>query len=107
MALRSVDLLIKNILEDPTLLVALQADPKKVLLREAEVAKQGTPLESDPVIYRIVVSALGAVLLVVAIGLIVLAFRGVPAFPDGLVAIGSAAGGALAGLLAPTPMTRS
>jgi hypothetical protein len=42
-------------------------------------------------------------LLISLLGLIVSSFKGIQSLPDGLVAIGSAAVGALAGLLAPPP----
>jgi hypothetical protein len=46
--------------------------------------------------------------IIVALGLIFLAAHGdQKTIPDGLVAIGSAAVGALAGLLAPSPAPRS
>jgi hypothetical protein len=62
-----------------------------------------TALQTDRWIYRIVVLALGFAVLSAMIGLIILSWKGVTTVPDGLVAIGSAAVGALAGLLAPAP----
>jgi uncharacterized integral membrane protein len=62
------------------------------------------PLETDPWIYRIVVIVLGLVMLTGAGGSIALAL--VPTakdVPTILIALGSAAVGALAGLLAPSP----
>jgi hypothetical protein len=59
--------------------------------------------EKDVWIYRAVVGALGLTVLLTIVGLIVLALVGKPA-PDGLIALGSAAVGALAGLLAPSPV---
>ena len=57
----------------------------------------------DPVIYRIVVSALGATVLIAMLGAIYLAVNKIQPTPEILIAIGSAAVGALAGLLAPSP----
>ncbi len=61
------------------------------------------PLESDKWIYRIVVMALGLAVLLSVGGAILLAWHSQGATPEGVVAIGSAAVGALAGLLAPSP----
>ncbi len=60
------------------------------------------PLQSDKWIYRIVVTALGLAVLGSIAGTVVLALHAVN-IPEGIVAIGSAAVGALAGLLAPSP----
>jgi uncharacterized integral membrane protein len=62
------------------------------------------PLENDPWIYRIIVIVLGLVMLIGAGGSVALAL--VPTakeVPTILIALGSAAVGALAGLLAPSP----
>jgi hypothetical protein len=67
------------------------------------------PLQSDDWIYRAVVVTLGATILLVVIGTLVLA--ALPTFlrlgtsetPPALIALGSAAVGALGGLLAPSP----
>ncbi len=69
----------------------------------AETLKSATsPLEWDPWIYRLVVSFLGAAALATVVGCLILA--GFEAdVPQGVVALGSAAVGALAGLLAPSP----
>jgi len=58
------------------------------------------------IICFIVVSALGLTVLLVAIGGIYLAANKVTATPEILIAIGSAAVGALAGLLVPTPSSK-
>jgi hypothetical protein len=60
------------------------------------------PLESDVWIYRIVVLALGLAVLTSIAASTLIAWNGATP-PEGLVAIGSAAVGALAGLLAPSP----
>jgi|SRR6516162_5441667 hypothetical protein len=78
---------------------AIAADPVTALNRLAE------PLP-DTGVYRIVVAALGIVVVLTVIGAAILAGLGDPAkykLPDGIIAIGAAAGGALAGLLAPSP----
>lgn len=65
------------------------------------------PLETDPWIYRMVVLFLGLTVLATVLGGILLTYQGGTSqnfqIPQGVVAIGSAAVGALAGLLAPSP----
>ena len=69
--------------------------------------QQQSPLQTDTWIYRIIVSSLGLTVLTIIIGLIVLMFNGKisddKSVPTIFTAIGSAAIGALAGLLAPPP----
>ena len=71
------------------------------------VARLATPLQTDVWIYRLVVSVLGVVIISTVFGGIYIAIiaRGdaTISLPEGIIAIGSAAVGALAGLLAPTP----
>jgi len=93
---RSVTKLADAIEKDPNLLAEVQADPKQAL------RKLAAPLDTDVLIYRIVVSALGAAVLIALVGAIALSFAS-STIPDLLTAIGSAAVGALAGLLAPSP----
>ena len=85
---------------------ALEANPtlKRQIMDEFSFV---SPLSKDKWIYRLVVGSLGLVILVIVIGIIVLMFTGKVAsdqsIPTILTAIGSAAIGALAGLLAPSP----
>ena len=69
-----------------------------------------TPLQTDVWIYRIVVSILGLIVLATVLGGIYIAViakgDATMSLPEGIVAIGSAAVGALAGLLAPSPQGR-
>jgi uncharacterized membrane protein YjjP (DUF1212 family) len=81
------------------LAAALAQNPKSA----EEAITRLTALQTDRWIYRIVVLALGFGVLAALIGLIALSWKGVATVPDGIVAIGSAAVGALAGLLAPAP----
>lgn len=64
-------------------------------------------LKSDRFIYRIVVISLGVVAVAAVIGVILVLLIGAKSTSDGalqvLTALGSAAVGALAGLLAPSP----
>ncbi len=80
----------------------LSPDQKKNYL---DVINSLNPLAKDNWIYRIVVSSLGLALILTVIGGILAALIGGQgtALPEGLVAIGSASVGALAGLLAPSP----
>ena len=85
---------------DPALEAKLKSDPKGTL------ATIAAPLQTDVVIYRIVVSALSATIIIALLGAIVITLSpgSTPrTIPDVLVALGSAAVGALAGLLAPSP----
>jgi hypothetical protein len=70
-----------------------------------------TPLHMDIWIYRSVVAVLGLTLLSTVFGGLALAIIGqgdaTIKLPDSIVAIGSAAVGALAGLLAPSPVART
>lgn len=61
------------------------------------------PLMTDPWIYRIVVLSLGLTVLGTVLGGFFLVSTSAAAMPEGLIALGSAAVGALAGLLAPSP----
>ncbi len=60
------------------------------------------PLETDVWIYRMVIAAVGLVLLAGVIGVIALSMEDKP-IPETLVALVSAALGGLTGLLAPSP----
>jgi hypothetical protein len=60
------------------------------------------PQTVDPLLYRLVVGALAAALLLTVIGGFVLAALKIDV-PGALIALGAAAGGALGGLLAPSP----
>jgi hypothetical protein len=74
-------------------------------------AIQGTPLSTDVWIYRAVVVILGLTVLSTVFGGLALVAVGHAdpsmKLPASIVAIGSAAVGALAGLLAPSPVTRT
>jgi hypothetical protein len=96
-----------NFLKDPGRLEELKANPLPVLekARDEALIKTEPAYIGDKLIYRIVVSALGLAVLIAAVGGIVIVMADkVP--PDMLVALGSAAVGALAGLLAPSPTSK-
>lgn len=56
----------------------------------------------DPLLYRMIVGALGAALLLTVIGGLILVGLG-KELPSALIALGAMSGGALGGLLAPSP----
>ena len=82
---------------DPQLADQIRQDPEGALARIAE------PLIPDTTVYKIVVSALGLAVLIALVGTIILLARNENTDLAVLSAIGSAAVGALAGLLAPAP----
>lgn len=92
-----------------SLLNDIQMDPAvpAAIKKKAEDAIGHGPIyTSDVLIYRIVVGVLGAAVLLTVAGGLGLAFLGSPddyKIPAELIALGSAAVGALAGLLAPSP----
>ncbi|MBI5302903.1 MAG: hypothetical protein HY868_12265 [Chloroflexi bacterium] len=95
----SVSELAVQVARDPELAKRIQANPAETL------AGLAAPLQSDVWIYRVVVGTLGLGVLVGMVGAIVLALVGKP-IPEVLIALGSAAIGALAGLLAPSPANK-
>lgn len=108
-ARRSVDLLIEQVAADPKLIEQVKSDPVSTLEAVgAEVKRNNPPLRptEDKFTYRLAVAALALVVLgvVAAVGFAwirspdpTVDFR----VPDMLVAMGSTALGALAGLLMP------
>jgi hypothetical protein len=103
--IRSADLMKYKILGSPTLLQQLQTDPKGTLETVAEEVTKTLPPPAyitDQWTYRIVVIALGIVVISAMIGGVYLAVNG-KTIPDVLTALGAAAIGALAGLLTPLP----
>ena len=91
--------LLETIKSDPTV-------PDAIKKKAEDTLGQGPVYVSDIVIYRIVVGVLGATVILTVAGGLGLAFLGSPdnyKIPPELIALGSAAVGALAGLLAPSP----
>jgi hypothetical protein len=86
--------------------LAGEKDPsviKQIVNETADKAKAlPNPKDFDVWIYRGTVFVLGAVAIIVAYAQYRLAIGNVTEIPEGLIAIGAAAIGALAGLLAPT-----
>jgi hypothetical protein len=72
----------------------------------ARPVERRAPLANDVWIYRMVVAVLGVVLIIATLGGLVLTMVGKGPIPEMVVALGSGAAGALAGLLAPSPAGR-
>jgi hypothetical protein len=103
MKVDSIRELVTMIKKDKSLEEEIRKDPAEAI---AKIKITESPLKevpSDIGIYRIVVSALGLTVLLAVSGGIYLAANKVTPTPEILIALGSAAVGALAGLLAPTP----
>jgi hypothetical protein len=101
----------------PELTARVAGDPDYTPVEKARMLRGLIPpvIQTDRWIYRMVVGFLGATVLMTVAGGFCLAILSVyrshdsnPSFnlPDGLIALGSAAVGALAGLLAPQPNER-
>jgi hypothetical protein len=100
MRIRSLNELALKVSTDPELAKAISESPVET------ISSLAAPLQTDVWIYRIVVSALGLVIILAIVGGIVLGALG-KGTPELLTAIGSASVGALAGLLAPQPGSNS
>lgn len=105
---RSAEYLVDLVVNVPGLLKQVSEHPEETL---RELAAQTTkrlpppPTVTDVWIYRVVVCSLGIVVIIAVIGAIYLSSGTAgKAPPDVLTALGSAAIGALAGLLAPSPV---
>jgi hypothetical protein len=101
---RSAAFLVSMFAAEPELLEKLKADPLPVLQEAAAKAEAlaDAAYLKDAALYRIAVVALCLLALSAAIGSILLALAG-KSTPEVLVALGSAAVGALVGLFAPSP----
>lgn len=105
---RSAALLAAVLASDSDLLEKAKTDPH-LLGKLADAVTKNLPqpaLIGDSWIYRIVVIALGLIAATAATGGVITEFRTNTYVPDMLTALGSAAIGALAGLLAPSPVAR-
>jgi hypothetical protein len=90
--------------DDPERLKALQDNTLTELKKLTDEAKKTAPGPfNDRWIYRIVVIVLSAIVIIVAIGGVVMASNHTGPVPEAVVALGSAAIGALVGILAPSP----
>jgi hypothetical protein len=99
MQIRSASDVVSRIAQDPQFEADVKANPSEAIAKVA----MPLPLQNDNWIYRIVVISLGLVVLVTIIGQIILGIRTDKYLTEGIIALASAAVGALAGLLAPSP----
>ena len=98
---KTLAMAVKEISDD----ASIPAEPKAKML--AALQPIVPVLQTDVWIYRLVVIFLGLVVLFTVLGDITLMMTNqVKGLPDGIIAIGSAAIGALAGLLAPSPVSK-
>jgi len=93
---------LQNLIQQVTNDNSLSSDQKVRLLESLQTLS--TPLQSDRWIFRLVVAFLGLTVLLTVLGGFYLSIKTAATIPEGLIALGSAAVGALAGLLAPSPM---
>lgn len=105
--IRSFDEFKSDLVANPDLQNQFKQDP----ITAVQQFQQQTPLTTDKWIYRIIVLSLGITIISIIIGVIVLIGTGQitedKSVPTILTAIGSAAIGALAGLLAPPPKSNN
>jgi hypothetical protein len=96
--------MVKMVMEDPARLEALKANPLPELEKLREDAVKAVPPAyiGDTWLYRTAIIVLGLLALSAAFGSIILVLGG-KTTPEVLVALGSAAVGALVGLFAPSP----
>jgi hypothetical protein len=99
MAQRSADAMGNILLKDPGRLAAIQANPSEEVPKLVDEAKELAQVPNTTV-YKIMVVALGVVAVFALIGAITLVAIG-KTTPEGVVALGSASIGALAGALVP------
>ncbi len=121
---RSADALVQDLLQDQSKIDQLKQDPERVLreARDTVINRLGVPADQSGKIYGRVIFYLGMIgllsvaswALVFAVAVATFIYKGADIaqlkdfltaaeVPSGIVALGSAAVGALAGLLAPTP----
>jgi hypothetical protein len=95
-----VNALAQKAATDPALVQRIKEDPVREL---STIASTEPAYRKDVWTYRLVVIMLGTVAIGVVVGAIVLFALNKGDLPSGVIALGSAAVGALAGLLAPSP----
>jgi hypothetical protein len=108
---RSANLLVDIVLNTPGLLDQVKVNPEETLRKLATETTKNLPpppMVRESGIYYIVVSSLGFVAIAAMLGAIYLSTTSTTAqIPDVLTALGSAAIGALAGVLAPSPTRKT
>lgn len=101
---RSADEMVKMVMADPERLEALKVNPLPELEKLRNEAVKAIPPAyiGDKLLYRIAIVVLGSLALIAAVGSVILVL-GDKSTPEVLVALGSAAVGALVALFAPSP----
>jgi hypothetical protein len=98
--------LLNEVESNPDFRARMARDPNSAL-REFATSRFRNPLDTDPLVYRMVVGVLGAIGILAVVGCILSRLWSqnatAPETLTGMIALGSAAVGALAGLLAPQP----
>jgi hypothetical protein len=102
---RSADLLVKELLTNEQKIEELKDNPGKVLVETASAVKKKAEPFEETLNYRLIVIFLGSLGVITALGVTGLALYR-RSTPSGLLALGSVAVGALAGILAPSPQVR-
>jgi hypothetical protein len=88
----------------PDLAAASDSQTVETIVSEAETEARRRTAVPDTFVYRVTVIVLGvSIIAVIVAQLWISLVKSSGDIPDGLIAIGSAAIGALAGILAPTP----
>lgn len=107
---RIVEESVDSAMNDSTVQSQITTDPQGALNKFKEITLKSfaekSALHTDVWVYRIVAFFLGAVVFTAIIGAIKLALNDIPTTPNIMTAIGSASVGALAGLLAPSPIEK-
>jgi hypothetical protein len=82
-----------------------EADPVAVIQETADNV-EAAAWQGDRVLYRVAIGVLGGLALIAAVGALILVALG-KTTPESVVALGSASVGALVGLFAPSPASRT
>ncbi len=101
---RSAQQVVTIFKEKPELIEKLKTDPNplNVIQEVADTAKKETA-PYEPLVYRVAIFALVAIAVITLVGSLVAAFVDVTV-PEVVVALGSAAVGALVGIFTPSPV---
>lgn len=98
----SANQMVKMFRADSDLVKRLKEEDPITVLEEVQKKAEEMAWQGDKLVFRVAVIVLGLLALIAAIGSIILVSLGLNT-PEVLVALGSAAVGALVGLFAPSP----
>lgn len=99
MKIQSASDIVSKLAQDPQFAADVKENPAEAISKVAAPL----PLQNDSWIYRIVVGALGLIVLITIIGQVYIMANTEKYLTEGIIALASAAVGALSGLLAPSP----